>query len=243
MITEEILMRSNPKNNSCIDCAAGACDGKTGTYPEFCITCRMKVSPNLSEDPEGNPVEDSVSSTDETLGQLREDALQSYLNDPEDRLIARASAAVEFEGYGVKTRVEEICDFADKIGARQLGIATCVGLLAEARIAAKIFRHHGFEVYGVACKAGAVPKTQIGLDPEFEKLGPHICNPILQAKILNEKKTDLNIVIGLCVGHDSLFYKYSNALCTTLITKDRVLGHNPAAALYQTGSYYSRLLK
>jgi uncharacterized metal-binding protein len=29
---------------------------------------------------------------------------------------------------------------------------------------------------------------------------------------------------------------------TTLITKDRVTGHNPAAALYTSGFYYKRLL-
>ena len=139
--------------------------------------------------------------------------------------------------------MEEICEFARMIGAKKLGIATCVGLLKEARAAAAIFRHKGFEVYGVACKTGAVRKTEIGLDPQQEHLGPHICNPILQAKLLNKEKTDLNIVIGLCVGHDSLFYKYSDALCTTLVVKDRVLGHNPVAALYQTDSYYSKLLK
>jgi uncharacterized metal-binding protein len=70
-----------------------------------------------------------------------------------------------------------------------------------------------------------------------------ICNPILQAKLLNEQKTDLNVIVGLCVGHDSLFIKYSDALVTTLITKDRVLGHNPAAALYTSNFYYQRLLQ
>ena len=74
-------------------------------------------------------------------------------------------------------------------------------------------------------------------------MGKNMCNPIMQAKLLNREKTDLNIVIGLCVGHDSLFYKYSDALCTTLVTKDRVLAHNPVGALYQAGSYYSRLMK
>mgnify|MGYP000188900606 FL=1 len=59
-----------------------------------------------------------------------------------------------------------------------------------------------------------------------------MCNPILQAKQLNAEKTDLNVVIGLCVGHDSLFNKYSYALVTTLLTKDRVPGHSAAAALY-----------
>lgn len=43
--------------------------------------------------------------------------------------------------------------------------------------------------------------------------------------------------------HDSIFYKYSDALCTTLIAKDRVLGHNPAAAIYQMNAYYSKLMK
>ena len=64
-----------------------------------------------------------------------------------------------------------------------------------------------------------------------------------QAKLLNEAKTDLNVVVGLCVGHDSLFYKYSEAITTTAVTKDRVLGHNPVAALYNAESYYSKLLK
>lgn len=208
---------------SCIDCAAGACDGKHGTFPSFCLTADMKDGGERAV--------------------LCDESLDKYLNDPEDRLIAKASATVEFENYCKMTRVEEICEFAAQIGATKLGIATCVGLLREARTAAEIFRHKGFEIYGVACKVGAVRKTDIGLNPEQESLGPHICNPILQAKILNEKKTDLNIVIGLCVGHDSLFYKYSDALCTTLVTKDRVLGHNPAAALYQADGYYSKLLK
>ena len=48
------------------------------------------------------------------------------------------------------------------------------------------------------------------------------------------------MVVGLCVGHDSLFYKYSDAPVTTAITKDRVLSHNPAGALY-TGYYKNQL--
>ena len=60
--------------------------------------------------------------------------------------------------------------------------------------------------------------------------------------MLNEEGTDLNVVVGLCVGHDSLFYKYSEAPVTTFITKDRVMGHNPAAAVYQANTYYKRLV-
>ena len=65
----------------------------------------------------------------------------------------------------------------------------------------------------------------------------------LQQAFMNKAKTDLNVVVGLCVGHDSLFYKYSEALTTTAVTKDRVLGHNPVAALYTADSYYSKLKK
>ena len=71
-------------------------------------------------------------------------------------------------------------------------------------------------------------------------VGAAMCNPILQARLLNEAHTDLNVVIGLCVGHDSLFYKYSEAYATTLVTKDRVTGNNPAAALYTAESYYKK---
>ena len=45
-------------------------------------------------------------------------------------------------------------DFAKKINAKKIGIATCVGLLKESRILADILRRHGFEEYGVGCKAG-----------------------------------------------------------------------------------------
>jgi uncharacterized metal-binding protein len=52
----------------------------------------------------------------------------------------------------------------------------------------------------------------------------------------------MNIIVGLCVGHDMLFTKYSDAPVTTLVTKDRVTGHNPVSVLYGQNFYYRRLL-
>jgi uncharacterized metal-binding protein len=49
--------------------------------------------------------------------------------------------------------------------------------------------------------------------------------------------------VGLCVGHDSLFFRHSEAPVTVLVAKDRVLAHNPAAGLYLSSSYYRRLLE
>ena len=94
-----------------------------------------------------------------------------------------------------------------------------------------------------AARQERFPKVSAGIPKECENVGVNMCNPILQAKLLNHHHTQLNVVIGLCVGHDSLFYRHAEALTTTLIAKDRVLGHNPAAALYQANGYYAKLLE
>ena len=82
---------------------------------------------------------------------------------------------------------------------------------------------------------------------EEEKIyiGNHesMCNPIGQAMILNDARTDFNIMFCLCVGHDSLFLEYIKGLTTVLAAKDRVTGHNPMAALYTANSYYQKLKK
>lgn len=124
-----------------------------------------------------------------------------------------------------------------------MGIATCIGLIDEAKTFARILKKNGIEYVSVVCKVGGEDKANMGLAPEDTICkGAHpetMCNPILQARVLNREKTDLNIAIGLCVGHDALFSKYSDAPVTTLIAKDRVLGHNPVAALYS--GYYKKL--
>ena len=200
--------------HSCVDCGTQNCKFKTRTYPEFCPTTQLK-----EEDLQW--------------------ALERY-QDERNHNIMVASAEVEYEGYCQWTRVQEIMEFAKKIGARKIGIANCIGLINEARIFAKILRSNGFEVYSVICKVAGKAKSSIGIPSRCEEIGAAMCNPILQARLLNEAKTDLNVVIGLCVGHDSLFYKYSDAYVTTLVTKDRVTGNNPAAALYTAQSYYKK---
>ncbi len=67
------------------------------------------------------------------------------------------------------------------------------------------------------------------------------CNPVAQAVLMNRAGTDMNIIVGLCVGHDMLFSKHSEAPVTTLVVKDRVTGHNPVSVLYGQNFYYKRL--
>ena len=200
---------------SCIDCGVTNCNNEDSMYPDFCL------STNMDE------------------GVLKE-AMDCYLEE-ENRRISQASASVENDGYLRWCRVEELIVFAKRMGYSKLGIATCVGLINESRKLAQILRNHDFEVYGVACKCGAQKKRDIGCSPSCDLLGENMCNPILQAKLLNSEKTDFNVVMGLCVGHDSLFYKYAEAPVTTLVAKDRVTGHNPVAAIYQADSYFKRL--
>ena len=203
---------------TCVQCGSLSCEKMNDKYPEFCLT--KNLSPEM------------------------EAKVRALYEDETNKKVSVISAQIEDEFYLRYTRVEETVEFAKRMGCRKIGIATCVGLIEESRVLAKILRKNGFEVFSAACKVGSFQKTEVGVPEEnITKAGPVMCNPILQAEILNQEKTDLNIVMGLCVGHDSLFYKYSEALVTTLVAKDRVLAHNPVGALYQAGGYYSKLLE
>jgi uncharacterized metal-binding protein len=135
--------------------------------------------------------------------------------------------------------------FAEKNGFCKIGLAFCVGLMNEARIITEILEREGFEVISICCKVGAIPKERIGIKEEEKISGigwyESMCNPIAQAKILNSEQVDFVILMGLCVGHDTLFIRYCRLPMTVLAVKDRVTGHNPLAAIYLSSSYYSRL--
>lgn len=181
------------------------------------------------------------------------EALSEY-DKPEVSEFARLASLQEAECYerlpdGLRTkipRVEELIQFARKCGYKRLGIAHCGGLADEARILTDILENKGFEVISVQCKVGAVPKESIGLKAEEKIVEPEswetMCNPIAQALVMNRSNVDMAVMLGLCIGHDTLFIKYCHVPLTVLAVKDRVFGHNPLAALYLSGSYYRRLM-
>ncbi len=144
-------------------------------------------------------------------------------------------------------RVEEVVQLAKKLGYKKLGIAFCGALRKEAQMLEKILENRGFDVVSVCCTAGGLPVETVGLceDDKIdgEETWQSMCSPITQAEILNHENVDFNILVGLCVGHDSLFLKYAKALSTVLIAKDRVFGHNPVAALHQSDTFYRWLLR
>ena len=65
----------------------------------------------------------------------------------------------------------------------------------------------------------------------YERGHEVMCNPAGQAGLLNQAGTELNVVCGICVGHDAIFGMVSEAPVTTLIVKDRVLAHNTIGAI------------
>jgi uncharacterized metal-binding protein len=171
---------------------------------------------------------------------MRDEMKTRLLADPEALRLLKAAAKVEAEHYMKLTRVAETMEFARNLGFTKLGLAFCVGFSNEAARLNEIFEKNGFNVSSVCCKVCGIDKAELDLPKLYgpEREIEATCNPVTQAEILNRDQTELNVLLGLCVGHDALFVKHSAAPATTLVVKDRVLGHNPVAALYS--NYYRR---
>lgn len=144
------------------------------------------------------------------------------LYDEQDRQLMKLASAAKARGID---RIEEILLLVDAAGWKRIGIAHCVAVTKEAAILEQRLKET-VEVTLVDCKVCRIPAA--ALVP-----GDHgtSCNPVGQATLLAEQGTELNIAMGLCLGHDLLFNKHSQAPVTTLVVKDRVHGHNPIAAL------------
>ena len=204
----------------CSNCGVQSCKEQHGdTHPEFCPT--------------------------HTQAKILAKALQRYNSDPAIRKVALAATHVTTHTIKNRwTRVEDTIEFAKSYGAKRIGLATCGGLLLESNTLARLLEAKGFETVSISCKCGSIPKEAIDVPEEDRSLPGKfeaLCNPVAQAALLNHAKTDINILLGLCVGHDAIFIKQAKAPTTVLVAKDRVTQHNPAAVLYGSRTYYRRL--
>ena len=205
-----------------------------------------------SADPTTAPAKPGYCPSRKHLALIRK-SFGRYQGSAEDARIAQVATQVEglcyerAEGGALVarwTRVEDTIAFAKLMQYKRIGIATCIGLLDETNRLAQILSAQGLEPLSVCCKSGSIDKREMGLSEE-DKVRPGTfepaCNPVAQARLLNKAKTDMNIIVGLCVGHDMLFSKHSQAPVTTLVVKDRVTGHNPVSVLYGQNFYHKRL--
>ncbi|OUO88038.1 hypothetical protein B5F40_12905 [Gordonibacter sp. An230] len=201
----------------------------------YCDRCARRTCASASVEglPEVCPTRDA---------DARRRAARAYEGD--DLLVSAASHVATRDGYGWATRVEEVMLYAARAGARRIGVAFCITLAREARAFCDILRDNGFAVSSVMCKAGALPREALGVPEACDVLpgmASALCDPVGQAQLLNAEGTDLNVVVGLCVGHDSLFFRHSDAPATCLVVKDRMTGHNPLAPVYQHEGAFHRV--
>ena len=145
----------------------------------------------------------------ETNRDVLEEARKLYESPLEKKLAANAGI-VEATGYMQWPRLKDTIEFAKLMGYKKLGIAFCIGLQKEASILSRILEKYGFKVSSVICKTGSIPKTEVGVPEEYQLtsktgyvIGYVTCNPIGQAMLLNREETDMNIIVGLCVGTTS----------------------------------------
>ncbi|PIP42880.1 MAG: metal-binding protein [Deltaproteobacteria bacterium CG_4_10_14_3_um_filter_60_8] len=154
---------------------------------------------------------------------------------PENQGLQNISEQMRAEHGNAQTRLEEIIEFAERSGFARLGIAFCIGLAHEAAFVASVLQKQ-FKVDSVCCKMSGLNKDEHGMAKIHREKFEVACNPIGQARMLNRARTDLNIQMGLCLGHDILFQKYSEAPVTVLVVKDRAMANNPMGVAY--GSYW-----
>ena len=169
----------------------------------------------------------------------RDSVIEIYNSSDEYFKTGKISSEVEKENYMKNPRLVEIINFSKKMGYKHIGIAFCVGFEREAETLNNILKQH-FKVSSVCCKVCGIDKDVLGFEKMKEEGIETMCNPVGQAAVLNDLNTDLNLILGLCIGHDILFTKHCKAPVSTFIVKDRILGHNPAASLYSR--YYLKIL-
>ena len=168
---------------------------------------------------------------------IRNETIQTYSKDSDTLKMAKVSSELEGNYYMKMTRLEELIAFSRHMGFKRIGVAFCIGLSEEVKMLHRILARH-FEVSSVCCKVCGIEKERFDLTKIKEDRVEAMCNPLGQAAVLNETGTDLNIIFGLCIGHDIIFTRHSQAPVTTLVVKDRVLAHNPIGAVYS--GYYRR---
>lgn len=183
----------------------------------------------------------------------------------EELKIAKVAAEIAVDRYGGKSRIEETIEFIKKMEYKKVGLAFCYALKEEARLFANLLdvtlnaktvltptkneeiskkdkEAVKIKLESVMCKMGSIDREKLGLK-DFDSDSIPMCNPIAQAIFLNEQKAKVNILLGLCVGHDYLFNMFAEAPSIVLAVKDRLYDHNPIEGFRDENGYCITTLK
>ena len=199
-------------------------DARTTPPPYGCLHCTTAGSfrGDVSRMPRTCPTRTHAEVAGDVSGYLGE----------ERQALMRAADVTPFRPDGtLRNRVEEVAHYARSRGMRRIGVAFCVSLLRESQQLARMLQDEGLATELVCCRVGAVDYDGISLPKAHPDRFAAICNPVAQARLLNERKVDLVAQVGLCVGHDLVLQEECDAPVTTLVVKDRALDHHTVTAL------------
>ena len=158
-------------------------------------------------------------------------------HEPENQKILQAAASlVDNDKAGTLSRVQETIAFIKRIGYKKIGLAYCYGMEKDAKIMKELFNAEGIKLRTVSCTVRGIDQNEINRNSCIENVS---CNPLGQARELNDEGVDFVIVMGICLGHDILLQRNLKSDFTTLVVKDRVFANAPLKALDQ----YSKPIK
>jgi uncharacterized metal-binding protein len=199
------LYMTLPMGYACSTCAKTSCfRGDVDSMPK---TCPTRTEPAIATD------------------------VTPYLDQGRAELMRVADQTPFSDDGRMRNRVEELASFAKARGMRRVGIAFCVTLVKEAQELARQLQAEGLETELVCCRVGAIDYDEIGLPKVHPDRFAAICNPVAQARLLNQRHVDLVAQVGLCIGHDMILQQESKAPVTTLVVKDRVHDHHTVQSL------------
>lgn len=163
------------------------------------------------------------------MPEVFEKAGETYRKEGEDaRTLWKAFSRLVGTGGASRSRVEHIIEFSTSAGFKTIGIAGCVRYITEMQFLRKLFAKYGFESHVAVCKMDGLGFDDIRIEKESDWI---ICNPLAQAELLNGLQCDLNVTLGLCMGHDLIFGKYSEAYVTNLVVKEKISDDAPSQTI------------
>lgn len=158
----------------------------------------------------------------------RETVVQQYVQNKE--IVQAAASLVDHGRAGTLSRLQEVISFSKQMKYQRIGLAYCYGMEPEVKQIASLLRANDLKVRSVSCTVGGIAQNVVNPESTYCSVS---CNPIGQARQLNQEGVDLVLVIGLCLGHDILFQREIKVDCTTLVVKDRVHNHAPLNVLLE----------
>jgi uncharacterized metal-binding protein len=158
----------------------------------------------------------------------RTEVIKDY-QEPENQIILHAAASLVDNGRaGTLSRLQETISFIKSMDYKKVGLAYCYGMEKEVKVMKEIFKAESLKLRTVSCTVGGINQDEINTSSSTEKVS---CNPLGQARELNDEGVDFVIVMGICLGHDILLQRNLKSDFTTFVVKDRVFANAPLKAI------------